>query len=318
VTPEPVNGWLVGVDAGGSSTRTRAVNDDGRRIDQVTASVGAQSGGMNGAVLTALESLTEREPSLLDDGVRAIGIGASGFGTLASGLPQLRARIGELMRTDSVGIAADALTAHLGALGGEPGAMIAVGTGAIALALDDHGGWRRVDGWGHLIGDRGSAAWIGARGLACALEAFDGRDPGGRRLLELATELLGDPWGWPAQVYGRHDSARVMGSFAPLLTAAAEAGDSAASRIAGEAGRSLAITAATACSEAGVPDLVAWTGEVFNSRPVLDAFLSELSARHPSIRTTAALGTPLDGAVVLARRAEAPERMPAVDGLLLW
>lgn len=33
---------------------------------------------------------------------------------------------------------------------------------------------RRADGWGHLLGDCGSGAWIGRAGLEAAPRAYDG------------------------------------------------------------------------------------------------------------------------------------------------
>jgi N-acetylglucosamine kinase-like BadF-type ATPase len=68
----------------------------------------------------------------------------------------------------------DAVTAHLGALAGEPGAVIVAGTGAIALAAGPHD-WARADGWGSLLGDDGGGFWIGRRALATALREYDGR-----------------------------------------------------------------------------------------------------------------------------------------------
>ena len=82
----------------------------------------------------------------------------------------------------------DAVTAHLGALGGEPGAVIVAGTGAIALAATP-AGWARADGWGSMLGDDGGGYWIGRRALAMALREHDGR--GGARGAA-ATPAAGD------------------------------------------------------------------------------------------------------------------------------
>ena len=58
-----------------------------------------------------------------------------------------------------------------------PVPCVAAGTGLIAIGTDLTR-WRRADGWGHLLGDCGSGAWIGRAGLEAALRAYDGR-PGG-------------------------------------------------------------------------------------------------------------------------------------------
>ena len=85
----------------------------------------------------------------------------------------------------------DAVTAHLGALGGEPGAVIVAGTGAIALAASP-AGWARADGWGPMLGDDGGGYWIGRRALAMALREHDGRG-GAARFLRAAAEAAVRP-----------------------------------------------------------------------------------------------------------------------------
>ena len=45
----------------------------------------------------------------------------------------------------------DAVTSHLGALGGEAGVVIVAGTGVIALAAGEDGTWARSDGHGSLL-----------------------------------------------------------------------------------------------------------------------------------------------------------------------
>src|SRR5699024_4099750 len=77
--------------------------------------------------------------------------------------------------------------------GGVPGASSSLGTGAIAVGWDGEDGWRRVDGWGHLLGDRGGGAWLGMRGLNRARAALDGTDAARAALLRAATWRLGEP-----------------------------------------------------------------------------------------------------------------------------
>src|SRR5699024_11813290 len=124
--------------------------------------------------------------------------GASGFARVAiglTGLPDLIDDPGELVRllrekvlADEVLMAADALTTHTGALGGRAGVVVAAGTGSVALGTDLRETWRRTDGWGYLLGDRGSGAWIGGQGLQHALRALDGLSDGSPELLANSQE----------------------------------------------------------------------------------------------------------------------------------
>ena len=51
------------------------------------------------------------------------------------------------------------MTSYLGAIGFEPGAVVAAGTGVIALAGDRDGNFARSDGWGYILGDDGGG-WL--------------------------------------------------------------------------------------------------------------------------------------------------------------
>nr|WP_281376419.1 N-acetylmuramic acid 6-phosphate etherase [Actinomycetospora corticicola] len=137
---------------------------------------------------------------------------------------------------DSVAVTSDVVAWHVGAFGGhDPGVVLAVGTGAVALGVDPAGTVRRADGHGLLLGDAGSGAAIGQQGLRAALRALDGAGP--------ATALTG-----PARevLAGRPASPAAFATFAPAVIAAADAGDAVAGRIVEEAVAELVATARAA------------------------------------------------------------------------
>ncbi|MBE6120504.1 MAG: hypothetical protein E7189_08760 [Erysipelotrichaceae bacterium] len=68
----------------------------------------------------------------------------------------------------------DAQIALEGALNGEDGILMIAGTGSIALSKQ-HGNYRRCGGWGYLLGDEGSAYWIGKELLNSYTRQCDGR-----------------------------------------------------------------------------------------------------------------------------------------------
>ena len=71
----------------------------------------------------------------------------------------------------------DTVTAQAGAFAGEAGIVVISGTGSVAYGRDEAGNSARVGGWGHLMGDEGSAHDIGQQALRAAAQAFDGRGP---------------------------------------------------------------------------------------------------------------------------------------------
>ncbi|MER6526970.1 BadF/BadG/BcrA/BcrD ATPase family protein [Streptomyces sp. NPDC001508] len=229
-------------------------------------------------------------------------VGAAGFATLGDALrAELPGALARELGVRSVVLAADALTAYVGALGSHPGAVVAGGTGLIAVGTDLTG-WRRADGWGHLLGDCGSGAWIGRAGLEAALRAHDGRDGGSAALRACAEEQFGPlpglP-GLPGLLYPRSDRAAVLASFAPRVAACAER-DTVAAGILRMAARDIAGSAAAVCPVSGSPQ-VALTGGLFRmGDPLLRPLEQELAKRLPHASRVPAQGDPLHGAVRIA------------------
>ncbi len=232
-------------------------------------------------------------------GLSTAVIGAAGLATLGEAmraeLPSSLAREFGVRRTALV---ADAVTAYTGALGPHAGAVVAAGTGLIAIGTD-LARWRRADGWGHLLGDCGGGAWIGRAGLEAALRAHDGRDGGSVRLLACAEELFGPMPELPGKLYPRPDRPAVLASFAPQVSACA-ADDPVAADILRSAARHMADSAAAVCPPAGQPR-VALTGGLFKlGAPLVVPLEEELAKRLPHARRVAAEGDPLHGSVRIA------------------
>ena len=286
-------GVLVGVDVGGSGLRCRVEVDGvpgpvhaaaGARITPTGIDIGALVDSVSSGVVLA------GRPDVLVWSMRGLVALADPPVVLAT----LKARF-DPVRAALVG---DALAAMVGAVGGvRPGAVVAAGSGAVAFATDFRETWRRIDGWGHVLGDRGSSAWVGLRALESALETYDGVSTGGAALLVAATERLGHPETWPRQVMTRSDAVEVIASLAPSVTALA-ATDPEAGRICGEAGRALAHSLAAAA--AGIVGArLSSTGGLLAAEPVRRAFDAE--ATRLGLAVQPALGTNLDGALALAR-----------------
>ncbi|EMF01722.1 hypothetical protein H340_04949 [Streptomyces mobaraensis NBRC 13819 = DSM 40847] len=179
-------------------------------------------------------------------------VGAAGMVTLGA---DLRAVLPGALRAElgirRLALASDSVTAYAGALGQRPGVVVAAGTGLVALGtgLTPGGGWRRADGWGHLLGDCGGGAWIGRAGLEAALRAYDGRAGGSAALLGRLEAVFGPAPDLPGMLYPRPDRAAVLASFAPEVGRCAAVCPVAAD-ILRRAARHIAEAAAAACPPA--------------------------------------------------------------------
>ncbi|OIK06657.1 N-acetylglucosamine kinase [Streptomyces monashensis] len=297
-----VPGYLA-VDSGGSGLRV-AVGVPGRapaarRESRDPVRTGAR--GIDPAHLLAqllpLARAAAAEAGV--DGLDTAVVGATGFATLGDALrAELPDALARELGVRRVALAADAVTAYVGALGPRPGAVLAAGTGLIAVGTD-LARWRRADGWGHLLGDCGSGAWIGRAGLEAALRAHDGREGGSAPLLACAEEQFGPVRELPGRLYPRADRPAVLASFAPGVAACA-AHDPVAADILRAAARHMADSAAAVCPADGAPE-VALTGGLFRmGEPLLGPLREELASRLPHARQVPAEGDPLHGSVRIA------------------
>ncbi|MEU8761392.1 BadF/BadG/BcrA/BcrD ATPase family protein [Streptomyces sp. NPDC048659] len=330
-------GLVLGVDSGGSGLRIALARAADGRVLETTASAepvrtgagGIDAGHLLAQLLPAVASLTARAEGADPGGdsggtdpggagrIVAVAVGAAGMATLGDGLrAELPGAFARAWGVRRLALAADAVTAYAGALGQRPGAVVAGGTGLIAMGTDLTG-WRRADGWGHLLGDCGSGAWIGRAGLEAAMRAHDGRRGGSAALLACAEDLFGPVAGLPGALYPRSDRPAVLASFAPRVSACAAAGDPVAADVLARAARHIAEAAEAVCPpEADVE--VALTGGLFKmGEPLLGPLRAELGGLLPRAREVPAAGDPLAGAVTIAAAlADGTLRLPEDPRLL--
>jgi N-acetylglucosamine kinase len=174
---------------------------------------------------------------------------------------------------------------------------VIAGTGSIALARENaHGQQARAGGYGYLLGDDGSAFWIGREAVRAALAAGEGRGP--------ASGL---------SALGKH-AARLgvqdLAALAPKVSQAAAEGDLIAADILARAGQALAGLAIAAAR--GVwPDAarqphgvkVATCGGVWQAGTLVqEPFRAALSNGLPGATPVQPALTPVGGALLLACR----------------
>ncbi|MEV6315301.1 BadF/BadG/BcrA/BcrD ATPase family protein [Streptomyces sp. NPDC051776] len=310
------SGWVLGVDSGGSGLRIALARAaDPRPVGTVVTREPVRSGpsGIDARHLLSqlLPAARELTGSASEGRIAAVAVGAAGMATLGDDLrATLPGALAAALGVRRLALAADAVTAYAGALGQRPGAVVAAGTGLIALGAtlgtpDRPGTWRRADGWGHLLGDCGGGAWIGRAGLEAALRAFDGRHRGSPALLTGLEEVFGPAPELPGLLYPRTDRAAVLASFAPEVGRCA-AEDPVAAGILREAAHCIAETAAAVrprpLDDGGdAPFDVALTGGLFGmGEPLLGPVRDALARHLPYARLVPAAGDPLDGALRIA------------------
>jgi glucosamine kinase len=166
--------WLIGVDGGG--TGTRVALGDANGVELARAAAGPSGLGLG----------IERAWQSIEEGCRAafaqagipfdwsqcvLGCGLAGVNN-PDWLAAFRAAAPPVA---GLAVESDAYTTLLGAHGGAPGVVVALGTGSIAAVLDENGQCRIAGGFGFPSADEASGGWFGLRGITWAQRALDGR-----------------------------------------------------------------------------------------------------------------------------------------------
>jgi N-acetylglucosamine kinase-like BadF-type ATPase len=187
------------------------------------------------------------------------------------------------------------------------GLAVVAGTGSIAFVKHPDGTVGRCGGWGHLLGDEGSAYGIALRALRAACRSFDGIGPDTKLIAGLVKRMnvTGPPDFIPAVYRGSWDRTAIAG-LAPLVLEIAAEADVIAATIVREEAEELARTAARAVIANGLPRErlpVALAGGVLtHSDAYREHFLNELWRLGIDARPVQIVTEPALGAVVLARK----------------
>ncbi|HWT36504.1 MAG TPA: BadF/BadG/BcrA/BcrD ATPase family protein [Paraburkholderia sp.] len=168
--------YLIGVDGGGTGTRVVLANAEGQELAQGTAGPSGLGLGVERAwesILAASAQACEIAGVATDWPRFVFGCGLAGVNN-RDWLSAFRAKAPALA---GLSIEHDAYSTLLGAHGGEPGVIVALGTGSVAAVLDRDGECRTVSGYGYPSADEASGAWLGLRAIVHAQQALDGRVP---------------------------------------------------------------------------------------------------------------------------------------------
>lgn len=270
--------------------------------------------GSESATLRAFEEALRAMDSPPKD-VDVLAFGLSGFDESPEAALALAEGIRSIVRAERVILTNDAITSYLGAMGFEPGVVVAAGTGVIALAGDESGGFARGDGWGYILGDDGGGYYVGRRGLASALRASEGRG-GSESLLERATQMFGPPAEIKRRVYSAANPVKEVAAFATEVAEAARKGDSEAKKIWADAASEAALTATSTLDRVIAPEHPAsfsWTGSLFKARDLmLEPFKRHVAENRASTIPVEPKGDTLLGAELLASAEETTMFAPLI------
>lgn len=303
--------WLFGIDGGGTNSRLRIESLEGEKLfygEGGSTNIYSNSHKDVEAALTGLFSKAYAEAGLESEGCVAGFAGSAGVDSEAD-----EETFGAILRKAArlacpIGVGNDSEPALVGAIGDTEGLLLISGTGSIAYGRSRDGSDARAGGWGHLLGDEGSAFRLGFDALARGLRSWEGRDlPTGLLDAGLAYFSLAEPSDLVPFVHSRFDKKRIAG-FARVVGEYRDRGDALAVDLFAAAARDLEALVLSVERRIG-PKLererLAFRGGLIEGDAILRAALTaRLAASAPCVEVLSAVAGAADaatGACILAR-----------------
>ena len=198
----------------------------------------------------------------------------------------------------------DALIALVGGIGHDVGIVVAAGTGSIVFGRNSRGETKRVGGWGHILGDEGSAYKIAIAGMQAALKTYDGREMYSCLLADFQEYLdLGSMEDLVDVIYRRGWDVKKIAALAPIVDRAAANGDRVANKIIDDAVEDLVKATSTVIETIFQPGEVlevVTTGSVWLSCGMWERFTVAVVERFPGVEVILPRFEPACGAGLLA------------------
>lgn len=171
--------YLIGADGGGTGTRVRVARANGVEVAQASSGPSGLSHGIGKAWAAVNDAAAKAFASIGIDHIpfasSAIGLGLAGVHNKEWAAQFVAANPGYA----DIALDNDGVTTLMGAHAGEPGVIVAIGTGSVGEVLRADGTQHEVGGWGFPAGDEASGAWMGLRSVTYIEQVLDGRKPRG-------------------------------------------------------------------------------------------------------------------------------------------
>lgn len=183
--------WLIGVDGGGTGCRAAIGTLENGVLAQAeggraNATSDPELAIMN--VASTVQAAAEKAGVPLDNLKNSIAhLGLAGVMT-----PADERRIASALPYKNATITDDRPTTVTGALGGQDGFLLSIGTGTIVAAKRDKD-FSYIGGWGFQISDQASGAWLGRAALERTILCHDGLAPHSDLTRALMAEFNDDP-----------------------------------------------------------------------------------------------------------------------------
>ena len=183
--------YLLGIDGGGTGCRARLTDRQGALLGEGSAGPANLTLGVDAAVNSLMAATRQALASAgLPESILART--HAGLGMAAGNVPRHRAALEAVaLPFISATVRSDAEVACLGALGGEAGGILILGTGSQGVVYRDHA-FVTVGGWGFALSDTGSGAILGRAAVRRAFLAHECVEPASPLTMAIVDRFFSD------------------------------------------------------------------------------------------------------------------------------
>jgi len=295
---------VIGIDGGGTKTAGILSDLDGRVLNKAQiGSTNPNKIGYDQAVLNLKTLISVLTKNYSKKSISLVYLG------LAGGLERDKMKKEKIKKNLEdffnfpIIVEGDQKIAFRANSNSKDGVLIIAGTGSIAI------GWREKKeaisgGWDWLLGDQGSAFWIGKTAIEKAIKSFDGRE---NKFLKLQKEIFkyfgikeaSDLY----NIFYCQNFVEKIASIAKLVDLLANSKNKESIDILKEAGKELAKMGIAVIKELSFQKekfSLVFSGKVFKSKIVLNEVKAEIKRNAPKAEFILAKNEPVCGAVKLA------------------
>ncbi len=299
--------YLLGLDCGGTRTVCLLADGQGHVLGRGVA-------GPSNYHAVGLEAATNAILQAVDQAWQAAGLARGVAAVACLGLagvdrPEDRQAITTALTPRRLArrllIVNDAVIVLAAGSGGGVGVVVIAGTGSIAWGRNRDGQDSRAGGWGHILGDEGSAHDIGLRALQAVMRARDERGQPTVLTDFIFKHLrLARPESLLTFVHTLPYPRAEIAALAPIVERAARQGDPVACTIYAHAAQELALAATTVIQALGMEgeavDVVLSGGVFHAGELVIEPFVRAVREIAPQAQAIRLEQEPAVGAVRLA------------------
>ncbi len=295
--------YYLGIDGGGTRTTASVCEENGALVCKVKGkTINFYSVGMETARKNLSDIMNDVHKKIGDITFKSAFIGCSALDNRADE-ETVNALCGGIIRSDKITMDSDTYVALFSGESSVSRAVVICGTGSMVTGIEDNEKTYTKGGWGHVIGDGGSAYSIAVEGLKEAVTLFDENEfdsplvKSAQRYFETDNlRRIID------EIYSENTTKDIIADFAKCVSFEAEKGDTVSIAIIKNECNKLLRTVYSLLNEMNSCEILYLYGGVFqNNALFIEYFVESVKEKYPSLKTELLKIPPEEGALKIAR-----------------